>query len=172
MVIWGTFQAAFNTCHSACHEGKRFWKVCFWEDAKAALARSYRSIQRRAQITPEWCPSASWEGFTDGGGWPWKDDSSIAVQGSTRKLWNQLGSAASPGLTLNISRWAYIWAAFSSWARGRPGEIWEEQEAPKWRKLDRKFPSTAVASSSKKRALPRPAFSVLWSAKIVSTFPF
>lgn len=145
-------------------------------------------------IPPEWCPSASWEGFTGGGGWPWKDDSSMqdlsgplersetrrpgrqqsraALESFETSKASRLGSAASPGLTLNISRWASIWAAFPSWARGRPGETWEEQEAPKWRKLDRKFPSTAVAGSSKRRALPRPAFSVLWSAKIVSAFPF
>lgn len=190
-MIWDTFQAALNICHSCCHEGKRFWKVCFWEDAKAALARSHWSIQGRAWDTSRMVPFC-FMGRIHRWWWLWQCGSMQDLSGplersESRRPGGQqsraalesfetskacrLGSTVSPSLTLNMSRWASIWAAFPSWARERPGETWEEQEAPKWRKLDRKFPSTEVAGSSK-RTLPRIAFSILRSAKIVSAFPF
>lgn len=96
MLIWCAFQAAvLNICHSCCHEGKRFWKVCFRENANSALARSHWSIQGRALHTSGMVPSASWEGFTGGGGWPWKDDlSGLLERSESRRPGRQQSRAA------------------------------------------------------------------------------
>lgn len=87
---------------------------------------SHRKVAAGPRKMRAWCSCLSherfetWRGLVDSDpGRHWRPLRSVRLP--------QAGLCSQSSLTLNISRWTYIRAAFPGWARGQPGEIWENK---------------------------------------------